>query len=226
MADEYQHPYSKIIRENGEVVPAPDHNKQERQLECLTDAVGPHDFTKGDIQSRLNTTDAQIGDLDERVDILEAVPGGGGATGPTGPTGMGNTGGTGQPGIVGPTGPTGFTGPTGAGETGATGSGLTGPTGPQGGAFTPRQEIILLEPTELPISVSGGDVTLTSKLSFAPVPNSVKLFVNRLHQIEEVGFDFLLGGSDNREIIWQVSTGTAIELDTSDTIVVCYWSFV
>lgn len=145
--------------------------------------------------------------------------------GPTGSTG--STGPTGTTGETGFTGLTGFTGPTGAtGETGFTGE--TGPTGPKGESgvnLIPRQEVIPLDPTELPIETSGGDTILANQLSFEPDPLSVKIYVNRLFHLQGNGFDYVLTGTDNKSIEWLVSSGTAPELDSSDTLVATYFSF-
>lgn len=53
MATDYQFPYSKSTRVNGEVIPASDHNKQELQIECVTDAIGNYDFTLGSLSTRM-----------------------------------------------------------------------------------------------------------------------------------------------------------------------------
>ena len=101
-------------------------------------------------------------------------------------------------------------------------TGLGGGGGGSGG--TPRQEIIPLEVGELPISLTGGDVVLTNMLSFTPIDDSVKLYVNRLFHIEGATLDYELTGTDGKSILWLVDSGTAPELDSSDTIVVCYLS--
>lgn len=68
-----QFPYSKVIREDGEVIPASDHNKQEHQIECLTEAVGDYDFSQGTIEERLRNAVTAIGSLDDRIDALEGA---------------------------------------------------------------------------------------------------------------------------------------------------------
>jgi hypothetical protein len=80
MAANYQFPYSKIIREDGEVIPATDHNRQEHQLECLTAALGDYDFDAGTVENRLdgiesiiNINGADIAALEVRVTALEAA---------------------------------------------------------------------------------------------------------------------------------------------------------
>jgi len=147
-----------------------------------------------------------------------------GMTGNTGPTGaIGATGATGNTGVglIGATGPTGAT----TGATGFTGSdGYTGAIGATGFNLQSRQEIIPLEPTELPIDISGGDVVLANGLTYTPDPSSVKIYVNRLYHFNGVGFDYQLTGTDNKSIMWLVGSGTAPELDSSDTVVATYFS--
>lgn len=143
-----------------------------------------------------------------------------GDTGPTGPTGFGATGVTGATGNTGETGPTGATGPT--GTTGATGP--TGATGNDGGILTPRVEEIILDPTELPITISGGDVVLSYELLHTPDPDSMIMFLNRTYQTQGVGEDYSLTGTDLRRILWQVDSGTGAELDQFDRIIVHYMS--
>lgn len=66
MALDYQFPYSKVIREDGEVIPASDHNKQEEQVECLTDAIGDYQFGQGTIENRISSLDGEISDIDDQ----------------------------------------------------------------------------------------------------------------------------------------------------------------
>lgn len=70
MVNNYQFPYSKIIREDGEVIPAKDHNKQEHQLECLTDAIGNYNFAAGSIENRLQAIVADINDIQGDITII------------------------------------------------------------------------------------------------------------------------------------------------------------
>lgn len=381
MAD-LQFPYEKVLRANGEIIPNEDHNKQEKQIEALTEAVGSYNFPAGTIEERLTdlendpgmgatgptgptglstvprqeeltpqdigptdgdtvltatlsypvnnpesvkvylnkliqvqgagrdytltgatyqqilwqigtgtavpmyTTDELIVVYVEDASSIKGATGptgpigptgpgggqtgptgptgpagldgttgptgpvgptgpGGGATGPTGPTGAtGTTGSTGADGTTGPTGPTGDIGPTGptgadgdvgptgptgdVGPTGPTGFGATGPTGPTGTAGTnliPRQEIIPLDPSELPITTTMGDTVLANQLTYIPEPASVHLFLNRLFQAQGVTLDYVLTGTDNRSILWQVGSGTAADLDSEDTIIVTYLSY-
>lgn len=72
MVNNYQFPYSKIIRETGEVIPATDHNKQENQLECLTDAIGNYNFLAGSIETRLQSI---VGDISSIVDDITTIQG-------------------------------------------------------------------------------------------------------------------------------------------------------
>lgn len=79
MAFKYQFPYVKIIRDNGEIVPNSDHNKQEDQIECLTDAVGNYQFVSGSIEDRLQDLESTsaIGDprdLDDLDDVDVPTP--------------------------------------------------------------------------------------------------------------------------------------------------------
>jgi len=73
MASNLQFPYSKTIRENGEVIPAADHNKQETQLECLTDAIGNYDFTGGSVEERLTIIETN-NDLNDLGDVVAPAP--------------------------------------------------------------------------------------------------------------------------------------------------------
>tara|TARA_R100001244_G_scaffold25113_2_gene25387 strand:+ start:54342 stop:55931 length:1590 start_codon:yes stop_codon:yes gene_type:complete len=141
-----------------------------------------------------------------------------GPTGITGPTGATN----GSTGATGPTGGDGTTGPTGA-------DGVTGGTGPAGidgntVGLTPRQEIIPLDATELPITTTGGDQTLANGLSFIPDTSSVVLYINRLYHTQGAGLDYVLSGTDDKAITILVSSGTAPELDEFDAIFVTYLS--
>ncbi|MHA2065998.1 MAG: hypothetical protein ACXABY_16625, partial [Candidatus Thorarchaeota archaeon] len=79
MASDFQFPYSKVIREDGEVIPAVDHNKQERQIECLTDALGNYNFGAGSVESRIETLETtpapqNLNELDD-VDAPTPTPG-------------------------------------------------------------------------------------------------------------------------------------------------------
>tara|TARA_R100001244_G_scaffold25113_2_gene25385 strand:+ start:51892 stop:54033 length:2142 start_codon:yes stop_codon:yes gene_type:complete len=73
MASNYQYPYVKIIRANGEVIPNADHNKQEIQLECVTDALGNYDFAEGSITERLGTIETNF-ELDDISDVDASSP--------------------------------------------------------------------------------------------------------------------------------------------------------
>lgn len=74
MASNFQFPYSKVIREDGEIIPGRDHNKQEDQLECLTDAVGNYNFSQGSIQSRLGTIESASNSLDDLDNVSVPSP--------------------------------------------------------------------------------------------------------------------------------------------------------
>jgi hypothetical protein len=71
MVNNYQFPYSKIIREDGEVIPARDHNKQENQLECLTDAIGNYNFGLGSIETRLQSIVGDINDINTTITVIQ-----------------------------------------------------------------------------------------------------------------------------------------------------------
>jgi hypothetical protein len=71
MVNNYEFPYSKIIREDGEVIPAKDHNKQENQLECLTDAVGNYNFSAGTIENRFVAIISDINDIEGDITIIQ-----------------------------------------------------------------------------------------------------------------------------------------------------------
>lgn len=72
MVNNYQFPYSTIIRETGEVIPATDHNKQEYQLECLTDALGSYNFAAGSVETRLQNIVGSIGDITGDIATIQA----------------------------------------------------------------------------------------------------------------------------------------------------------
>lgn len=71
MVINYQFPYSTIIREDGEVIPASDHNKQERQLECLTDALGNYSFASGTVENRLQSVVGDIADVTSDIATIQ-----------------------------------------------------------------------------------------------------------------------------------------------------------
>jgi len=68
---EYQFPYQKQLRDNGEIIPNTDHNKQEYQVDWLTEAVGDYNLTDGTIVYRLSTleTTPPIESLDDVPDV-------------------------------------------------------------------------------------------------------------------------------------------------------------
>jgi len=71
MPDAYQNPYRKKLRQRGETIPAEDHNKQERQIECLTEAVGNYNFGNGSIQVRLQAL--ELGPVIEQLNDINDV---------------------------------------------------------------------------------------------------------------------------------------------------------
>lgn len=77
MSFEFQNPYVKIVREDGEIVAPTDHNKQEIQIECITDAIGDYNFSAGPIETRLATIEtggAVPTDLDDLSDVEAGSP--------------------------------------------------------------------------------------------------------------------------------------------------------
>lgn len=77
MADIYRYPYSKTLRDKGEIIEPSDHNNQERQIECITEAIGQYDFTAPTIEQRLQTLELQpvITDINDinNVDVSGAT---------------------------------------------------------------------------------------------------------------------------------------------------------
>jgi hypothetical protein len=83
----------------------------------------------------------------------------------------------------------------------------------------PRQQ----ELTSQNISITDGDVTLTDMLD-TPVnnPNSVRIFLNKLYQVQGPGRDYDLTGPGYRSIIWQRGTGTASDMLDTDELVALF----
>jgi len=67
--------------------------------------------------------------------------------------------------------------------------------------------------------VTGTDTTLAVGLSQTPVAGSVKLFLNGVALTEGAGNDYTVSGT---AITWLASTGTAIDLDASDSLLAKY----
>jgi hypothetical protein len=81
---------------------------------------------------------------------------------------------------------------------------------------TPRQEIVTTQ------NITGTDTALSDKLNFAPVSSaSVLLFLNGVFQAQGAGYDYTISGIT---ITWLASSGTAVDLTTSDVLVAVYQS--
>lgn len=79
-----------------------------------------------------------------------------------------------------------------------------------------RQEILAAQ------NITGTDTVLAATLSFVPLSNeSVTLTLNGLRQAQGAGNDYTIAGTS---ITWLASTGTAVDMVTSDIIVVQYVS--
>lgn len=64
MPIEFQNPYAKVIRETGEIVQPADHNRQEIQIECLTDALGDYNFSAGPLETRISSLEVSVASLE------------------------------------------------------------------------------------------------------------------------------------------------------------------
>lgn len=70
--------------------------------------------------------------------------------------------------------------------------------------------------------ITGTDTTLADTLSRTPVSaSSVKLYLNGILQTQGVGKDYISSGTN---ILWLANTGTAVDMDADDVIVVDYLS--
>ena len=67
--------------------------------------------------------------------------------------------------------------------------------------------------------VTGTDTVLGTALTQTPVAGSVKLFLNGVLQKEGATFDYTVSGT---AVTWLASTGTAVDLDATDEILVKY----
>jgi hypothetical protein len=84
------------------------------------------------------------------------------------------------------------------------------------GGLTPRQETVTTE------AITGTDTAITDTLDNTPTSNpSVALFLNGVQQIQGAGNDYTLSGVT---ITWLASTGTAVDMETTDTLVAFYQS--
>ena len=71
-------------------------------------------------------------------------------------------------------------------------------------------------------AISGTDTALSATLSSAPVSDaSVVLRLNGVTQTQGAGADYSVSG---QTITWLAGTGTAVDMDTSDELVVTYAS--
>lgn len=88
-----------------------------------------------------------------------------------------------------------------------------------GSGGVPRQQ----ELTPQNVGVTDGDTTLTDTLDASVNnPETVKLFQNKLLQVQGAGRDYSLTGAGYTQIIWQTGTGTASDLDANDELVAVY----
>jgi hypothetical protein len=83
-------------------------------------------------------------------------------------------------------------------------------------AIVPRQEEVTTE------NITGTDTALSDTLNNTPVSNaSVDLYLNGVHQKQGAGEDYTISGST---ITWLASTGTAVDMDTTDELFASYAS--
>ncbi len=68
--------------------------------------------------------------------------------------------------------------------------------------------------------ITGSDTALTDTLNSTPFSGpSVSLYLNGVHQQQGATFDYTISGST---ITWLASSGTAVDMDTSDTLIAVY----
>jgi hypothetical protein len=83
-------------------------------------------------------------------------------------------------------------------------------------ATTAQQESVTTE------IITGTDQALADTLNNTPKsPESVSLFLNGVHQRQGAGFDYTIAGST---ITWLASSGTAVDMETTDTLIAVYES--
>jgi len=81
---------------------------------------------------------------------------------------------------------------------------------------TPNQESVTTQ------VITGTDTAITDTLNATPSSNAeVKLFLNQVFQEQGAGRDYTISGTT---ITWLASTGTAVDMDTSDRLVAVYRS--
>jgi len=79
---------------------------------------------------------------------------------------------------------------------------------------TPRQESVTSE------VITGSDTALADTLNNTPVSvTTVQLFLNGVLQAQGAGLDYTVSGST---LTWLASTGTAVDMDTSDALLAVY----
>lgn len=81
---------------------------------------------------------------------------------------------------------------------------------------TPQQEELASQ------VITGADTALVATLSATPVSfASLRLYLNGVFQVQGAGNDYTIAGTT---ITWLASTGTAVDMDTADEIIVVYES--
>lgn len=75
----------------------------------------------------------------------------------------------------------------------------------------PRKELLATQ------VITGTDTALAATLSFLPVAQSLRLFLNGVEQVE--GSDYSVAGT---VITWLANTGTAVDMDLQDTLSAYY----
>lgn len=83
-------------------------------------------------------------------------------------------------------------------------------------AETPNQESVTTQ------VITGTDTAITDTLNATPKSNAdVKLFLNGVHQRQGATFDYTISGIT---ITWLASSGTAVDMDTTDVLIAVYAS--
>lgn len=81
---------------------------------------------------------------------------------------------------------------------------------------TENQEIVATQ------VITGSDTAITDQLDNAPISAaSVSLFLNGVHQKQGATFDYTISG---QILTWLASSGTAVDMDTTDVLIAVYWS--
>jgi len=93
-------------------------------------------------------------------------------------------------------------------------AGIDNALGSSGG--TPQQESVTTE------NITGTDTALADTLNNTPTSDAaVTLYLNGILQIQGAGNDYSISGST---ITWLASTGTAVDMDTTDVLIAIYES--